>query len=103
MEEIGNNNPSFLLGGIVEKEWEIERTCQCIQALSTSLRTLTAMLSEFRRMQIEKEIVRVKQHDLRKPNNKTSAIAHLVQLEMAKVRLAKKFRLTLSEFGVPDG
>ncbi len=88
---------------MVEKEWEIERTYQSIQALSTSLETLTAMLSEFRRMQIEKEIVRVKQQDLRKPNNEDLAIAHLVQLEKAKERLAKKFRLTLSEFEMPGG
>lgn len=103
LQEIRNNSPSFLLGGMVEKEWEIERTYQSIQALSTSLETLTAMLSEFRRMQIEKEIVRVKQQDLRKPNNEDLAIAHLVQLEKAKERLAKKFRLTLSEFEMPGG
>ena len=102
LQEIRNNSPAFLLGGMIEKDWEIERTYQSIQCLSTSLETLTAMLSEFRRMQIEKEIVLVKQRDLRNHAKQDLAIARLIQLQKAKERLAKKFRLTLSEYEIPD-
>lgn len=99
-EELRNLDLDYLLEG-TDPDSEIARTEKAIEHITLALRTLTGVLNEFRKHQIDEEIARTKKEDLSDPAKQDEALARIVRLTEVRKQLDKKFRLDLNEFEVP--
>ena len=98
--ELGNINLGFILEGPIENN-DLKYIEKTIESLSTSLETLTGLLSEFRRQQIEKEVEGIRQEELNDPLRQGRALNTIIRLKEVQKNLARKYRLTLSEYWLP--
>ena len=99
-EDLREINLDYLLDGSLP-EWEIAKTERIIEHLTTALETLTGVMSEFRRHQIENEIERIRKEDLGDPAKQEEALARIIRLNEVRKHLNKKFRLALFEYSIP--
>lgn len=98
--ELRNIDLGFILEGPIENN-DLKYTEKAIESLSTSLETLTGLLSEFRRQQIQKEVEGIRQEDLNDPLKQEQALNAIIRLKEVQRNLARKYRLTLSEYWLP--
>lgn len=100
-EDLRHIDLQFLLEGS-EPEREIAKTEDAIAKFSMALETLTGILSDFRRHQLEAEIARTTKEDLNDPAKQEEALARIVRLTEVRKHLDKKFRLELREYEIPE-
>ncbi len=101
-EELKSIDLRYLEDGTIPHD-EIAITIGLIEKLSQGLEYLTAIVSEFRRDQIDREIAILKQEDWSDPVKRETAFARIFLLKKAREHLSKKFRLTLSTYDIPGG
>lgn len=80
------------------EENEIEWTNNIIKDLEVALSTITMAMSEYWKVQIDREIERIKAVDLSDPEKKAEALDKIVRLSVMRKSLGKRYRLTLANY-----